>query len=146
MTQVNTVKHLKSAFEFIGLTDNKRFKDYIIQNFMDKKTLRTRDIKRKHVCLLIDKYLHQISWESLPITQNQAISRMPSMHFLVALLKNQKTMTITKNKAYCIIDPDGDLKYSIEIFQKQDGWEGIIGRSPTEDEFKKALLEFALFL
>ena len=90
VTQENIIKHLKSAFEFIGFTDNKRFVDYIIQNFRDKKSLRTRDIKRKHVCLLIDNYLHQISWESLPITQNQAISRMPSMHFLVALLKNQK--------------------------------------------------------
>ena len=150
VTQENIIKHLKSAFEFIGFTDNKRFVDYIIQNFIDKKTLRTRDIKRKHVCLLIDNYLHQISWESLPITQNQAISRMPSMHFLVALLKNQKTMTITKNKSYYIVDPGDDLKYTKEkfepFFEKQNGWEGIIGRSPTEDKFKKALLEFALFM
>ena len=75
---------------------------------------------------------------------------MPSMHFLVALLKNQKTMTITKNKSYYIVDPGDDLKYTKEkfepFFEKQNGWEGIIGRSPTEDKFKKALLEFALFM
>jgi hypothetical protein len=64
-------------------------------------------------------------------------------------LETSKTK-ISKNNAYYIVDPAGDLVHTKQkfeaLFENQTGWEGIIGRSPDESEFKKALTEFELFM
>ena len=133
------------------LTRGEEFYEYLINNYIINREFKMGKLKRNHVCLLIDKNLHQIPWESLPIVEKQSITRMPSMHFLFCLLETSKTK-ISKNNAYYIVDPKGELfnetgKIFIEaFFKKQSGWEGIIGISPDKSKYKKALTEFELFL
>jgi hypothetical protein len=70
------------------------------------------------------------------------------MHFLLILLEISKSK-ITKNNAYYIVDPAGDLidgRNEFKAFFETKGWEGIIGISPDKSRFKRALTEFDLFL
>jgi hypothetical protein len=153
LTQKKLQKNLKAAFKYAGFSENDcdKFYEYIYDNYIINRDFKMGKLKRNHVCLLIDKNLHQIPWESLPIVEKQSITRMPSMHFVSSLLESSKTK-ISKNNAYYIVDPDGNVfhetgKIFIEaFFKKQSGWEGIIGISPDESKFKKALTEFELFL
>jgi separase len=105
--------------------------------------------ERKHVCLLIDKSLHQIPWECLPTLRQQTITRMPSIHFLLAHLKTCAA-TINKQNAFYIVDPGCDFVHTREkiqsFFQSQKSWQGIIGVAPDESQYKKALTEYQLFM
>ena len=124
------------------------FSNYLLETYLSAPS-EIKNIKRKHVCLLIDKCLHQIPWECLTITRNQTITRMPSMHFLIAHLQTCKSK-INKEKAFYIVDPGGDLQYTKTkfepFFERQIGWSGISGKAPDEAEFKKALTEYDLFV
>jgi separase len=150
LTQKRLQENLKSAFKYAKFNENDcdKFYEYIYDNYINGD-FKMGKLKRNHVCLLIDKNLHQIPWECLPIVEKQSITRMPSMHFLSILLETSKTK-ISKNNAYYIVDPAGDLVHTKQkfeaLFENQTGWEGIIGRSPDESEFKKALTEFELFM
>jgi hypothetical protein len=154
LSQTKLKNNLKAAFKYAGFDANDfdKFYNYLDSKYInreDKKVKKRRKVKRNHVCLLIDKNLHQIPWECLPITEKQSITRMPSIHFLMTLLETSKTK-IDKSSVYYIVDPDGNLPYTKEtlkeLFKNQIGWEGIIGRRPNESEFKKALTEFNLFM
>ena len=38
------------------------------------------------MCLLLDKEVQHLPWESVPILRSQPVTRMPSFHFLAASL------------------------------------------------------------
>lgn len=85
----------------------------------------------------------------MPITKNQLITRMPSIHFLhTHLITN--SFSINKEKGYYIVDPGSDLAHTRSLFQqffeKRKNWEGIIGVAPNESQFKRALTEYELFI
>lgn len=105
--------------------------------------------KRKHVCLLIDKNLHQIPFECFPSTRSQPITRMPSIHFLQTHIKIN-SLSLNKEKAFYIVDPGCDLTHTRmkfqNFFEKRKTWDGIIGVAPNETIFKKALTEYELFM
>ena len=61
---------------------------------------------QKHICMLIDKCLHEIPWERLTFMDIN-ITRMPSFRFLIAHWYTCKNK-IHKEKAFYIVDPDGD--------------------------------------
>ena len=148
-TKYKFKQHINDAFKYAKFSPKQceTFISYISETYLNNLT--RKKIQRKHVCLLIDKYLHQIPWECLPITKQQTITRMPSLHFLLAHLQTCKS-TINKNKAFYIVDPGGDLVYTKQKFQtffeQQKGWNGIIGNAPDESQFKKALTENDLFV
>jgi hypothetical protein len=154
LSQTKLKNNLKAAFKYAGFDANDfdKFYNYLDSKYInreDKKVKKRRKVKRNHVCLLIDKNLHQIPWECLPITAKQSITRMPSMHFLKTLLETSKTK-ITKCNAYYILDPTCEFEYSRKkykaLFEKLNGWEGVIGKCPDESKFKKALKEFEIYL
>ena len=93
--------------------------------------------------------MHQIPWESLPTAKKQAITRMPSIHFLLSHLRVNK-LTINKENAFYIVDPGGDLVYTKQKFQpffeKKKSWKGLVGIAPDENQFKTALTEYELFM
>lgn len=121
------------------------FSEYLIKNVKPK----LQASKRKHVCLLIDKHLHQIPFECFPSTKAQPITRMPSVHFLQTHIKIN-SLSLNKEKAFYIVDPGCDLTHTREKFQtffeKRKNWDGIIGVPPNEATFKKALTEYELFM
>lgn len=108
-----------------------------------------QNAKRKHVCLLIDKNLHQIPFECFPSTRSQPITRMPSIHFLQTHIKIN-SLSLNKEKAFYIVDPGCDLTHTRmkfqNFFEKRKTWDGIIGVPPNESIFKKALTEYELFM
>lgn len=95
------------------------------------------------------KFIHQIPWESLPSTKKQPISRMPSIHFLLSHLQTT-SFSINKDNAFYIVDPGGDLTYTKQKFQpffeRKKNWKGLIGVAPDENQFKKALTEYDIFM
>jgi separase len=133
---------LKTQF---GEKDLERYARFLL--YQAKLTLNSHE--RKHVCLLVDKYLHQIPWECLPCTKTQPMSRMPSIHFLVSHIQTN-SLQINKDKAFYIVDPGCDLTHTREkfqvLFEKRKNWNGIIGVAPNENQFKKALTEYELFM
>jgi separase len=128
------------------------FSDSQVDKFSDYLLVKKIDLakeKRKHICLLIDKNLHQIPWECLPTTKDQLISRMPSIHFLQSHIQ-VTSLNINKDKTYYIVDPGSDLTHTREKFQtffeKKKNWNGLVGVAPNEDQFKRALTEYELFI
>jgi len=141
---------LMEAFKYARFSPKQceQFTEYFTKN-ESQFLVKFSAFERKHVCLLIDKSLHQIPWECLPTLRQQTITRMPSIHFLLAHLKTCAA-TINKQNAFYIVDPGGDLVHTKEkftsFFQSQQSWEGIIGVAPDESQFKKALTEYQLFI
>jgi hypothetical protein len=121
----------------------------MILNHLNDYQLKLVNQPRKHICLLVDKSLHQIPWESLPSIKKQPISRMPSIHFLLSHIQINKFL-INQDNTFYIVDPGGDLAHTKQKFQtffeKKKNWTGLIGVAPDETLFKKALTEYELFI
>jgi Peptidase family C50 len=128
---------------------------------------RSNIIEDEHTFLILDKRLQGIPWESIPILRGRAVSRIPSLSFLVDRLHlasvSGKSVITTKNQAidrvsvdptkvYYLLNPEGDLKRTEETFtpwlksMNRVGWAGIIGRHPAEFELKDALNRRDLFM
>ncbi|KAF9456116.1 peptidase family C50-domain-containing protein [Collybia nuda] len=113
----------------------------------------------EHMFLILDKNLQCLPWENIPILRGRSISRIPSIDFLhdrliLSKWKSQTTAqdhlsvdraVIDPRKGYFILNPSGDLHRTEGRFKtwttemKDVGWEGIIGRAPTEQQFLHAL-------
>ncbi|KZT24871.1 hypothetical protein NEOLEDRAFT_1134566 [Neolentinus lepideus HHB14362 ss-1] len=113
----------------------------------------------EHIFLVLDKNVHEIPWESLPILRGRSVSRIPSSDFLLDRLDYVKLhrmaagddgeladrVVVNSEKVYCVLNPSGDLKATEGRFRdwvtgmRKVGWDGIIGRQPSELEFANAL-------
>ncbi|POS87101.1 hypothetical protein EPUL_001308 [Erysiphe pulchra] len=113
----------------------------------------------RHTILILDKNLHSFPWESLPCLDGLAVSRLPSLESLRERLIpwSEKLDTgkldgcyIDRSLGSYILNPGGDLKHTLGIFNKKlqslQGWNGIINREPSEEEFKNYLEQSDLFL
>ncbi|KAL4993717.1 Separin [Aspergillus recurvatus] len=105
--------------------------------------------------LVLDKSLHLFPWESLPCLQGLPVCRVPSLECLrdrVLQFRSQKrsTLGIDRRNGTYILNPTGDLQTTQGTFEKDlsglKGWNGIVNRQPTEDEFKDSLETRSLFL
>ncbi|TFY60535.1 hypothetical protein EVJ58_g5088 [Rhodofomes roseus] len=117
-------------------------------------------VRDHHTFLVLDKNVQGIPWESLPILRGQSISRIPNMDFLIdrlELARQQRDargqdservvdrINIDPRKAYYVLNPSGDLKNTQERFadwakgMRAVGWDGIIGRVPSEQQVVDAL-------
>ncbi|EAU89520.1 cysteine-type endopeptidase [Coprinopsis cinerea okayama7 len=118
----------------------------------------------EHVFLVLDKNVQGLPWESLPIMKGRSISRIPCVDFLVdrvelANLKRGKSRAASASttggppgsavldtrKGYFILNPSGDLGKTEGRFKewtddmKQIGWDGVVGRAVSEQQFVDAL-------
>ncbi|KHJ35897.1 putative cell division-associated protein bimb [Erysiphe necator] len=113
----------------------------------------------RHTILILDKNLHSFPWESLPCLDGLAVSRLPSLESLRERLipRPEKSDTsnldgffIDRSLGSYVLNPGGDLKHTLRIFKKElqalQGWNGIINREPSEEEFKNNLSNSDLFL
>lgn len=124
---------------------------------------------QQHLFLILDKHLHGFPWECLPHLRGHSISRIPSLSFLrdrlatldtplsylassqTALDQSPSPVTNVKTlRTSYILNPSGDLNSTQKMFEPwlagHSNWNGIIGRSPTSDEYKQALLTSDLML
>jgi separase len=107
----------------------------------------------RHTILILDKALHSFPWESLPCMDGLAVSRLPSLGCLRERILGQDKNGpkdapdghyISRENGSYILNPSGDLKHTQTTFQKPlqslNDWDGIINRTPTEEEVKVALV------
>ena len=108
----------------------------------------------EHIFLALDKNVAAFPWESIPVLRGRAVSRIPSLPFLldqVALLKSIPGRMgagtgagykrhVDTRRVFYVINPSGDLSRTQAHFEpwlstmKAKGWKGIVGRPPTELE------------
>lgn len=112
----------------------------------------------EHVFLILDKNLQGVPWESVPALRGRSVSRVPSMDFLIDRLEyvemRRSQMTpnhgplgavVDPRKGYFILNPSGDLRRTQERFKdwadgmKKAGWDGVIGKPVSEQQFESAL-------
>lgn len=133
----------------------------------DGFTYRARGSEKKgqgneegHTFLVLDRSLQSIPWESLPVLRGQSVSRIPSLEFLLDrmhLAEMQGTgavedgdalidrIDVDARKTYYVLNPSGDLKGTEGRFSSWlkemhgVGWDGIVGRAPSEQELLNAL-------
>ncbi|KAI0918289.1 hypothetical protein AcV5_002308 [Taiwanofungus camphoratus] len=117
-----------------------------------------------HMFLVLDKNVQGIPWESLPTLRGKSVSRIPSMNFLMdriqsfycksgsvekVFLDSSKAQhdraSVDPRKTFYILNPSGDLKGTEGRFaswlkdMRPAGWDGLIGRVPSEQQFINAL-------
>ncbi|KAJ3567488.1 hypothetical protein NP233_g6332 [Leucocoprinus birnbaumii] len=114
----------------------------------------------EHVFLVLDKNLQGLPWESIPILRGRSVSRIPSIDFLIDRLdyiemrkgtrlglqcQGPAGAIVDPRKGYFILNPSGDLRRTQERFKewasgmKKAGWEGIVGKPVSEQQFENAL-------
>lgn len=114
---------------------------------------------QEHLLLALDKNVQGIPWESLPILRGRAVSRIPSLPFLldqVALGNHLGTeighRTVNPTKTRFFMNPGGDLVGTQNRFEERlsalekKGWSGLRSRAPTETEMQDALQESDLVM
>ncbi|KIK92250.1 hypothetical protein PAXRUDRAFT_830139 [Paxillus rubicundulus Ve08.2h10] len=132
-----------------------------------RKKAKIISVEDSHTFLVLDRNLQGIPWESIPALRGQSVSRIPSLEFLVDrlhLAKWQRKGTghsenqdekgeealidrthVDPRKTYYVLNPSGDLKgtesrFASWLSEMHDvGWEGIVGRAPSEQQFLNAL-------
>ncbi len=121
----------------------------------------------EHVFLALNRSLQEIPWESLPILRGRSVSRIPNVDFLVDRLelarrRSQSTCQnsgqyegrtqLNLSSTFYILNPSGDLESTERRFSpwlrsmRPVGWDGIIGRAPSEQEFTHALSKNELLM
>jgi len=107
-----------------------------------------------HLFLVLDKNVQGIPWESIPILRGKSIGRIPSLSFLldrVEFAKIQREaigipvmnglppdrLIVNPKKTYYVLNPSRGLTKS-ESRLDSVGWQGIVGRVPTEQELLTA--------
>ena len=113
----------------------------------------------EHLFLVLDKNVQGLPWESMPILRGRSVSRIPGVDFLhdrvaFAKLKREARGQIHKpedgaavdaSSGYYILNPSGDLGRTEDRFRdwskdmRKMGWDGVVGRPVSEQEFVNAL-------
>ena len=112
-----------------------------------------------HTFLVLDKNVQGVPWESVPVLRGRSVSRIPSMDFLLDRLEYVQwqreggdepdapvdRVSVDPRKVFYVLNPSGDLKNTEGRFvgwlkeMKSVGWEGVVGRPPSEQQFADAL-------
>ncbi|XP_076092689.1 uncharacterized protein LOC143064061 [Mytilus galloprovincialis] len=112
------------------------------------------DVKRHHVILLLDKMIQHLPWENLSILRSHSLSRLPSLYHMINYLSQTVEKTgvsiVDKQKVYYVLNPDNNLPATQETFQewftKTKGWQGIVGKPPTAEQYRTALSQYDLLV
>lgn len=121
-------------------------------------TTRSEWVQPNHTVLILDKSLHSFPWESLPCLHGFPVSRLPSLECLRERIVNFKSVEdssdrpfeVNRHNGHFILNPSGDLKTTQSTFEEElshrEGWSSVIGRTPSEEEFKAGLEGKDIFL
>ncbi|KAK0203498.1 cysteine peptidase C50 [Desarmillaria ectypa] len=115
----------------------------------------------EHIFLVLDKDIQGLPWENIPILRGRSISRIPSVEFLLdrvefsrwqwkarcrsSVNSNVDRAFVDPRKGYYVLNPSGDLSRTEGRFREwaEDmdtvGWQGMVGRPPSEQQFLNAL-------
>jgi len=118
-----------------------------------QKEVKTDDVKRSPVILVLDKQLQKVPWESIPMLRNQLVSRMPSLLLTrLSFLNSGKFITngVCTESTFYVLNPRNDLQNTQKTFEKWfqsiRGWQGLSGRAPSQAEYRSALEDYDMFI
>ena len=108
---------------------------------------------KNHIVLVSGKSCTHIPWESLPCLRTQSVTRMPTITQLKDYLIKYKYLLengVDSSKGHYIINPGGDLQRTeanlTPRFKDLSGWDGIVGRAPSDEEIIKAFDNSNLYI
>jgi hypothetical protein len=107
---------------------------------------------RHPVILILDKHLHHLPWESLPILRPNPANRLPSIFALRSSIQSKLQPDSPPNvlrdgidpqKLFYMLNPSKDLKTTQETLQPllvaKENWKGLVAESPSTSHFVSAL-------
>lgn len=135
-----------------------------LEEHASKGRNRVTPVADNHLFLVLDKNVQGIPWESIPILRGRSVSRIPSLSFLVdriqfaklqreaagSLIGNDSPVdraVVNPRSTYYVLNPSGDLTkseirfgaWTKEMAAPAVGWQGVVGRVPSEQELLDAL-------
>ena len=130
---------------------------------MDKSAITTANIEEPCTILVLDEHLNRFPFESMNMVSNIAITRVPSLQFLVATLRERKKSNpsvsppvVNPSKVKYVVDPESNLRETastmetaLKLKASTEGWEwgGVVRQMPSSEFMSKALqTENSLYL
>ncbi|KAK7495710.1 hypothetical protein BaRGS_00013157, partial [Batillaria attramentaria] len=108
------------------------------------------------VVLILDKNLHALPWENLPVLASQQVTRVASLaalHLMLQFNAGDSSVLqrgVDQTSVFYVVDPDNNLKYTLDtfkdMFSRQQGWKGIVGERPNKAQYCDALTQHDLFV
>ncbi|KAI0777838.1 peptidase family C50-domain-containing protein [Trametes elegans] len=113
-----------------------------------------------HIFLVLDKNVQGLPWESLPVLRGRSVSRVPSVGFVLDRLEfahwrkwedgrpqagRVDRAAVDPRRTFVVLNPSGDLRGTEGRFgrwlgeMRAVGWDGVVGRAPSEQQFVDAL-------
>lgn len=107
-----------------------------------------------HVVLIPSTACAGFPWESMNMLRTKSVSRVPSVHMLLDMLKKHRSaMTVFDEEAkssFYLVNPGGDLTRTQNTFhpvmKSLKGATGLCGEKPDEDYMISKLLDSDLFI
>jgi len=102
---------------------------------------------RHAVCLVLDRKIQSLPFESMPMLQRRPVCRMPTL----SLIPSWPSQTIVRDSStFYVLNPSQDLPATQErfenTFRKRSGWDGTTGEPPAVDRFREKLASRDLFV
>ncbi|XP_072927307.1 separin [Hemitrygon akajei] len=132
--------------------------DYL-QGAVDRLKLLTGRHTRQssQLILMLDKDLQRLPWESMPLLRGGRVSRLPSFQFLLGYtitkkhqLKSVMTKGVDPGNVFYVLNPQGNLPNTEKTFkawfERKEGWDGVVGRGPSQEQLKSVLCNRDLYL
>ncbi|KAK0192924.1 peptidase family C50-domain-containing protein [Armillaria mellea] len=132
-----------------------------LEEHASRRSKKARDVppQDEHIFLVLDKDIQGLPWENIPILRGRSISRIPNVEFLLDRVEFSRWQRkarcrssadvdrafVDPRKGYYLLNPSGDLNRTEGRFKEwaenmeSAGWQGIIGRPPSEQQFLNAL-------
>uniref|UniRef100_A0A8B9CUE0 separase n=1 Tax=Anser brachyrhynchus TaxID=132585 RepID=A0A8B9CUE0_9AVES len=106
--------------------------------------------------LVLDKHLQKLPWESMACLRTLPVTRLPSLHFLLSYSLAQRQAGsvlcrgINPTRTFYILNPQNNLPSTEERFrswfESEQGWSGVTGAIPSQEQMQAALLEHDLYI
>ncbi len=134
-----------------------------LEEHASRRSKKARNVppQDEHIFLVLDKDIQGLPWENIPILRGRSISRIPSVEFLLDRVEFSRWQRkarcgssvesdvdrafVDPRKGYYLLNPSGDLNRTEGRFNEwaedmeSAGWQGIVGRPPSEQQFLNAL-------
>ncbi|CUM67294.1 uncharacterized protein PRCAT00004987001 [Priceomyces carsonii] len=138
----------KNKYGNVNFEKVRQFVKRLLEKYRKSQSSSTEE----HIVLVVSSYCTFFPWESMRCLRQKSVSRIPSLHLMLNMLKNRNSdLTIRdKSNVYYVLNPGGDLRRTEEnfkpLFSEMKNWEGISGSGPDEMELMNKLMNKDLFI
>lgn len=144
----------ENAYDEINLD---KFYDNLTSICSNFKAVEQSDLSDKsagHLIIIPGSECTVIPWETFNCMKGRSVSRMPSVHLALEMLKQRKSLKVNESsnlESMYLINPGGDLLKTEErfssLFNNMTNWEGLIGRAPDNaEQFLLDMLKKDMFI